>query len=44
MVAAFWGVFIWKEFKEAPPGTNRLLALMFALFIVGLAMIVYANV
>ena len=21
MVAAFWGVFIWKEFREAPPGT-----------------------
>jgi glucose uptake protein len=43
MVAAFWGVFIWREFKEAPPGTNRLLALMFALFIIGLGLIVYAN-
>ena len=43
MVAAFWGVFIWKEFKTAPQGTNRLLALMFALFILGLALIVYAN-
>jgi len=44
MVAALWGVFIWKEFKEAPLGTNRLLAWMFILFVVGLAMIVYANV
>jgi glucose uptake protein len=26
MIAAFWGVFIWKEFKEAPAGTNRLLS------------------
>jgi glucose uptake protein len=43
MVAAFWGVFIWKEFKEAPAGTNRLLALMFVFFIVGLALIVYAG-
>jgi hypothetical protein len=43
MVAAFWGVFIWREFKNAAPGTNRLLALMFALFIVGLGLIVYAN-
>jgi len=43
MVAAAWGVFIWREFKAAPPGTNGLLALMFACFIVGLAMIVYAN-
>jgi hypothetical protein len=43
MVAAFWGVFIWKEFKNARPGTNKLLALMFALFIIGLALIVRAN-
>lgn len=43
MVAAFWGVFIWHEFRNAAPGTNRLLALMFALFIVGLGLIVYAN-
>lgn len=44
MVAAAWGVFIWKEFKAAPQGTNKLLAMMFACFIVGLALIVYANV
>jgi glucose uptake protein len=43
MVAAFWGVFIWREFQHARPGTNRLLALMFILFIVGLALIVKAN-
>ena len=30
MVAALWGVFVWKEFQNARPGTNRLLALMFA--------------
>jgi glucose uptake protein len=23
MIAAFWGVFIWKEFKQAPAGTNK---------------------
>ncbi len=43
MVAALWGVFIWKEFKNAAPGTNRLLALMFLLFLVGLSLIVYAK-
>ncbi len=43
MVAAFWGVFVWKEFKHAAPGTNRLLALMFVLFIVGLSLIVYTK-
>jgi glucose uptake protein len=44
MVAALWGVFIWREFKDAPEGTDKLLTLMFALFVVGLGMIVYANV
>ena len=44
MVAAFWGVFVWKEFKTAPNSTSSLLAAMFALFLAGLAMIVYANV
>jgi glucose uptake protein len=43
LVAAFWGVFIWKEFKAAPAGTTRLLALMFAAFIVGLSLIVFAR-
>lgn len=44
MVAAFWGVFVWKEFKGAPEGTNRLLAAMIACFVVGLGMIVAARV
>lgn len=44
MVAAFWGVFIWKEFRNAPKGTNGLIAGMFLLFILGLGMIVYAGV
>ncbi len=43
MVAAFWGVFIWKEFKDAPAGTSGMIAAMFALFIVGLGLIVYSR-
>lgn len=43
LVAAIWGVFIWKEFKEAPKGTNKLLGLMFACFFVGLALIILAK-
>ncbi len=43
LVAALWGVFIWKEFREAPPGTNRLLSLMFAGFVGGLALIILAR-
>ena len=43
MVAACWGVFIWKEFRAAPAGTSRLLAAMFASFLGGLALIVLAR-
>lgn len=43
MVSAFWGVFIWKEFKGAPQGTNMLLALMFLFFLAGLAILVGAK-
>jgi glucose uptake protein len=43
MVAALWGVFIWREFKNAPQGTNSLLGPMFVLFVVGLALIVAAH-
>lgn len=43
MVAAFWGVFIWREFKDAPAGTSGMIAAMFALFIVGLSLIVYSR-
>lgn len=43
MVAALWGVFIWKEFRNAAPGTNRLLVPMFAMFLIGLTLIVFAN-
>jgi glucose uptake protein len=43
MIAAFWGVFIWKEFKTAPAGTNKLLALMFVFYLVGLTLIITAR-
>ncbi len=43
MVSAIWGVFIWKEFKGAPQGTNKLLALMFLFFIFGLACLVISK-
>ena len=43
MVAAIWGVFIWKEFKGAPKKVFWLLALMFVLFVAGLACVVKAG-
>lgn len=43
LVAALWGVFIWKEFANAPKGTNALLAAMFVLFFAGLWLLVMAG-
>ena len=43
MVAAIWGVFIWKEFKGAGKGVYGLLAAMFCLFVAGLALIIAAG-
>lgn len=40
MIAAVWGVFVWKEFKGSSKLVNYLLLLMFCLFIVGLALII----
>ena len=40
MIAAIWGVFVWKEFKGANRGTNYLLMAMFVLFLVGLGIII----
>lgn len=43
MIAAIWGVFIWKEFKGSTAKTNRLLTLMFLLFISGLTFIIISG-
>lgn len=43
MIAAIWGVFIWKEFKGAPKGTNGMIALMFALFLGGLILLIISK-
>jgi glucose uptake protein len=43
MVAAFWGVFIWREFRTAPSGTSKLIATMFVCFLLGLSLIIFAR-
>jgi glucose uptake protein len=43
MVAALWGVFIWKEFKNAPRGTNIQLATMFLGYAIGLSLIIISR-
>lgn len=42
MVSAAWGIFLWHEFKEAPPAARRLIPLMFFFFIAGLGAIALA--
>ncbi len=44
VVAILWGVFVWKEFKDAPKGTNFILAMMFFLFLIALVIITASKV
>ncbi|MBQ2917999.1 MAG: multidrug DMT transporter permease [Bacteroidales bacterium] len=43
MIAAIWGVFIWKEFKGAKKNVYWLLGLMFLFFIAGLGCIIVSG-
>ncbi|MBS1607125.1 MAG: multidrug DMT transporter permease [Bacteroidetes bacterium] len=43
LVAALWGVFIWKEFKGSPARSHVLIALMFLFFLLGLGSIIRAG-
>ena len=43
VVAALWGIYVWKEFDKAPKGTKPLLNIMLLLYIAGLAMIIVSK-
>jgi glucose uptake protein len=43
VVAALWGIFIWKEFGAASRGVHRILYLMLLLYILGLSLIILAR-
>ena len=43
LIAALWGVFIWREFDKAPKGINVYLSMMFLFFVAGLGCIIYAG-
>jgi glucose uptake protein len=43
LIAAFWGVFIWKEFRGASKPVNILILFMFLAYLGGLALLVYAG-
>src|SRR5665647_1343649 len=43
VVAALWGIYVWKEFDKAPKGTKPLLNIMLLLYIAGLALIIVSK-
>jgi glucose uptake protein len=43
LIAALWGVFVWREFKNPARGVTAMLTLMFICFICGLGVIVLSR-
>jgi glucose uptake protein len=43
IIAALWGIFIWKEFRGAPKGTAAVLTGMLIFYLAGLGLLVYAG-
>ncbi|MCD7937185.1 MAG: GRP family sugar transporter [Tannerellaceae bacterium] len=43
LISALWGIFIWKEFRDAPKISAYLNAGMFILFVTGLGFLIYAG-
>jgi glucose uptake protein len=39
LVAALWGLVVWREFSAAPAGTTKFLVLMLAGYTIGLVLI-----
>jgi glucose uptake protein len=43
IIAALWGIFIWKEFRGAPKGTGAVLTAMLIFYLAGLGLLVDAG-
>lgn len=43
VIAALWGIYIWKEFRHAPKKTSAVLNIMLLLYILGLILIIAAR-
>jgi len=43
LVAALWGVLIWKEFKGSSRAVNAMVTAMFVLFVLGLGLVIMAG-
>ncbi len=39
LIAALWGIFVWREFRAAPAGTNRLITVMLTAYALGIILI-----
>lgn len=40
MVAALWGIFVWREFKSAPQAVTKLIVAMFIFYVLGITLII----
>ncbi|MBC3789207.1 GRP family sugar transporter [Spirosoma utsteinense] len=43
VVAAIWGIYVWREFRSAPKGVNNLLNGMLVCYIIGLSLLIIAR-
>jgi glucose uptake protein len=43
IIAALWGIFIWKEFRGAPKGTGAVLSGMLIFYMIGLGLLIKAG-
>lgn len=43
IIAVLWGIFVWKEFKDAPKKTGIYLSIMMVLFIIGIICMILAR-
>ncbi len=44
VIAAIWGIFIWKEFANASIATYRIRYFMLLLYLTGIVLIILANI
>jgi len=43
VIAAIWGIYVWKEFKNASLATHRILKFMLGLYVIGLMIIIFSR-
>ena len=43
VIAALWGIYVWKEFKNSSATVFRILQVMLALYIIGLMIIIFSR-